>query len=224
MTSEEKEVHKQLSIAVRDAETFEDCQKAYDVWSDKYDKSSLELLGFPAAETSAEIISREFGEGETVNVLDVGTGSATMPHHLRLKFNFKGNIDVVDANMNMLTVVSKKENLKIRNMLRHWVKDDGILPLKDEAYDVLSVTGGFFPMNINPSSARGFIGVIKKGGLFLFNLRPSDHCSLEYNKEFERILKDLEDQKKVKVIERKPIPHCTNWGEKVATFFTVKKL
>ena len=70
----EKEEHKQLSIAVRDATTFEECQKAYDVWSDRYDKSSLELLGFPAAEKSAEIISREFGQGEGINVLDVGTG------------------------------------------------------------------------------------------------------------------------------------------------------
>ena len=41
-----------------------------------------------------------------------------------------------------------------RNIVRHCVENDGILPLKDEAYDVLSVTGGFFPMNINPSSAK----------------------------------------------------------------------
>ena len=69
-----KEEHKKLSIAVTDATTFEECQKAYDVWSDKYDKSSLEILGFPDGEKSAEIISKEFGEGEGINVLDVGTG------------------------------------------------------------------------------------------------------------------------------------------------------
>ena len=64
---------KKLSVAVRDAASFEDCQRAYDAWSGKYDESSLHL-GFPGSEKSAEIISRVFGEGEGVNVLDVGTG------------------------------------------------------------------------------------------------------------------------------------------------------
>ena len=62
------------------------------------------------------------------------------------------------------------------------------------------------------------------GGIFLFNLRPSDHISTEYNKKFEEILNELEQSGQIKVVERKAIPHCTNWGEKIATFFTVKKL
>ena len=84
-----------------------------------------------------------------------------------------------------------------------------------------------FHYNLNNNYLfQGFLGVLKTGGLFLFNLRPSDNCSVDYNKEFEEILKDLENSGKIKVVERKPIPHCTNWdwGGMVATFFTVKKL
>jgi len=214
---------KKLSVAASDAASFEDCQKAYDAWSGKYDESSQQL-GFPCAEKSAEVISRFFGEGEGVNVLDVGTATATMPHHLRTKFNFKGNIDVIDANMSMLNFVSKKKHLNIRTLVNHCVNDDGILPLKDEYYDVLSSTGCFLPNNIKATAAIGFLRALKRGGLLLFNLRPSDHVSCEYNENFEKILKSLEDEGKIKVVEREPTPHCTNWGEKVAAFFIVQKL
>uniref|UniRef100_H2YX16 Methyltransferase domain-containing protein n=1 Tax=Ciona savignyi TaxID=51511 RepID=H2YX16_CIOSA len=80
-------------------------------------------------------------------VLDLGGGTGTSSLFIRNQLQFQGEIDILDANIEMLYKASQKK-IGFRNIIRHFVGKSGELPVRDESYDVIISTGAFVPNHI----------------------------------------------------------------------------
>jgi len=186
-----------------------DSQVKYDTWVKDYEKDMVTTLGWHVPETCVELLQKYGKVDENTEVLDCGAGTGLFSYHLR-NSGFKGKIDMLDANYEMLAEARKK-NFEYRNLYVHLINDDGILPLRDASYDVFSCTGCFIPAHVPPKAFRGVIRVVKKGGLIMYNLRHTE-MEMNYFKEFTAMVKGLEAEAIIEPIAMKQIYHFKGDG------------
>lgn len=199
--------HAAVSDRIRDTTfyvTQEDSQTYYDSWVPTYEKDMVTTLGWHVPETCVDLLNKHGNIDENTVLLDCGAGTGLFSYHLR-KSGFKGTIDMLDANYEMLAEARKKK-FEYRNLFVHLIGEDGHLPLKDESYDVFNCTGTFIPAHVPPKAFRGLINVVKKGGLVVYNIRNTER-EMEYFNEFTAMAKKLEEQKVIEAIDMKRIYH-----------------
>uniref|UniRef100_H2Z439 Methyltransferase domain-containing protein n=1 Tax=Ciona savignyi TaxID=51511 RepID=H2Z439_CIOSA len=140
-------------------------------------------------------------------VLDLGGGTGSVSQLLRNQLQFKGEIDILDANMDMLYKASKKE-VGFSNILCHWIGDSGDLPLRDATYDVIVCAAAFLPNHIPAPAIKGILKVIKPEGLLLLTMRLETTGS--YEKVLQDNIKQLCSEKKLELLDDVKYTHFSN--------------
>nr|XP_018670460.1 uncharacterized protein LOC108950095 [Ciona intestinalis] len=192
-------------------QTAEESQFYYDVWSKHFDNDTS-TLGSLSSIILTEMFSKHITDFKNCQVLDLGGGTGKVSFNLRNRFHFKGEIDILDANMNMLYEAYQKD-LNFRNILRHFVTETGNLPLADEMYDVVASAGAFIPNHISVTSIFGIIKVIKRGGLLLVTRRLK--TTEDYGQQFVENVEKLCSEKKLKYVDHMEYVHFTNVEDKI---------
>uniref|UniRef100_H2YPG7 Methyltransferase domain-containing protein n=1 Tax=Ciona savignyi TaxID=51511 RepID=H2YPG7_CIOSA len=195
LTAEAKSLENVKNVVF--CKTEEESQKHYDVWSEIYD-NDLITLGFGGHTSIIYMFSKHVEDRINTKVLDLGGGTGLVSQFLRSQLQFKGEIDILNANMDMLYKASKKE-VGYSTILRHWVGDSGDLPFRDATYDVIVCSGAFIPNHIPASAIKGILNVIKPGGLLLLNMRLETTGS--YGEELLNNIKQLCSEKKLELLD-----------------------
>ncbi|XP_078495273.1 uncharacterized protein LOC144750079 [Ciona intestinalis] len=131
-------------------QSTEESQKNYRKWSRQYD-NDMSILGNSGSSKIIEMFSKLVTDLENCEVLDLGGGTGKASFNLRNHVEFKGELDILDANIDMLYEASQKD-IQFRNIICHAVTERGNLPLCDEMYDVIISSGAFLPNHIPASS------------------------------------------------------------------------
>ncbi|XP_078495245.1 uncharacterized protein LOC101243204 [Ciona intestinalis] len=194
-------------------QTTEESQSYYDVWSQHYDNDTS-TLGSLSTIKITEMFSKHVTDLNNCQVLDLGGGTGRVSYNLRNRIHFKGDIDILDANMNMLYEANQKD-INFRNILRHFVNENGNLPMGDEMYDVVVSSGTFLPNHIPVTSIFGIINVIKRGGLLLFTRRLK--TTEGYGQQFVENVEKLCSEKKLKYVDHIEYVHFTNTEDKFSS-------
>nr|XP_004227099.1 uncharacterized protein LOC101243204 [Ciona intestinalis] len=191
-------------------QTTEESQSYYDVWSKRYD-SDTSTLGSLSTIKITEMFSKHVTDLSNCQVLDLGGGTGRVSYNLRNRIHLKGDIDILDANMNMLYEANQKD-INFRNILRHFVTENGNLPMSDEMYDVVVSSGTFLPNHIPVTSIFGIINVIKRGGLLLITRRLK--TTEGYGHQFVENVEKLCSEKKLKYVDHMEYVHFTKVEDK----------
>nr|CAB3263119.1 uncharacterized protein LOC101243204 [Phallusia mammillata] len=194
MENEGKMCSSGLISKVWDTTSAMEAQKIYDIWAPKFD-SDLNNNGINIHAEVAKCVTKYGCNNRDTQLLDVAAGTGVVGFCLRKYENFCGEIDILDANMEMLYVASKK-GLNFRNIMRHWI--DGDLPLTAKSYDVITCIGSFVPRHLPPSTLQNLLKLIKDGGFLIFNGRAN---LLPYNNELLKMIDQLESEGQMKVVD-----------------------
>ncbi|XP_078486113.1 uncharacterized protein LOC144744675 [Ciona intestinalis] len=191
-------------------QSTEESQKNYRKWSRQYD-NDMSILGNSGSSKITEMFSKLVTDLENCEVLDLGGGTGIASFNLRNDIEFKGELDILDANIDMLYEASQKD-IQFRNIICHAVTERGNLPLCDEMYDVIISSGAFLPNHIPASSIFGIINVIKRGGLLLFTRRLK--TAEGYGQQFVENVEKLCSEKKLKYVDHIEYVHFTKVEDK----------
>nr|CAB3263118.1 uncharacterized protein LOC101243204 [Phallusia mammillata] len=212
------EIYKSINSVVHapDAVTS---QTNYDKWAKTYD-GDLDVVASVPALKAIESFSKHTQHMKVESVLDVGAGTGRVGHHLRNDAKYEGVIDIMDANMEMLYLASKK-NLNFRNIIRHWV--EGELPVRDESYDVMMCVGSFIPNHIPFTALPILSKCVRKEGLLIFTTRVQSTGS--YKSEFDKLLAGMELNGAIQRLDITEFVHFEKSEEKVySAVYVYKKL
>uniref|UniRef100_H2YX31 Methyltransferase domain-containing protein n=1 Tax=Ciona savignyi TaxID=51511 RepID=H2YX31_CIOSA len=185
--------------------TAEESQNHYKVWSEQYD-TELAIIGGSGSQAATNMFSKHVKDKINSVVLDLGGGTGTSSLFIRNQLQFQGEIDILDANIEMLYKASQKK-IGFRNIIRHFVGKSGELPVRDESYDVIISTGAFVPNHIPASAIQGMIKAIRSGGLLIFTLRLQGLG--DYGEEFVQNIEQLCLEKKLELLDQMELRHFT---------------
>jgi len=127
---------------------------------------------------------------KSILILDAGCGTGLVGHELK-KEGFKNFIGV-DFSQDMLNLVPKDlyTNLELTDL-------NNPLNYQDNYFDAIICVGTFTYGHVKAQSLDEFLRVIKKNGLICFTVNEGIYE--KYN--FDKKIKDLEDNKKWNVLE-----------------------
>lgn len=97
-------------------------------------------------------------------ILDIGAGTGIIGEILQ--HNGYENIDALDSNEEMLTILKQKNCYK--NVIKSIVTPETKLPINDRQYDIIIMAGVFCPGHIDYRSLAQIIRITKSGIFVLF--------------------------------------------------------
>uniref|UniRef100_H2YX11 Methyltransferase domain-containing protein n=1 Tax=Ciona savignyi TaxID=51511 RepID=H2YX11_CIOSA len=122
--------------------TAEESQNHYKVWSEQYD-TELAIIGGSGSQAATNMFSKHVKDKINSVVLDLGGGTGTSSLFIRNQLQFQGELDILDANIEMLYKASQKKN---------WMF--GIL------FDTLLENLGNSPFVTNPMTSLFLLGLL----------------------------------------------------------------
>lgn len=129
-------------------------------------------------------------------ILDIGAGTGIIGEILQ--HNGYENIDALDSNEEMLTILKQKNCYK--NVIKSIVTPETKLPINDRQYDIIIMAGVFCPGHIDYRSLAQIIRITKSGGFICWSMgNPkiyADRDELYNDGNFERYIALLCDKMK----------------------------
>ncbi|KAJ8025148.1 Methyltransferase-like protein 27 [Holothuria leucospilota] len=196
--------------------------KLYDGWT-TYEED-LVKASYNGASLSAMILSKLCPD-KTISVLDCGAGSGLVGEQLVAQgfTNLIGN----DISQKLLDIAQKK------NIYKKLVCCDAgnvvQLPFEQNEFDAIVCVGCVSPTGIRPKAFVDWARVVKPGGVFLFLGRhrywkkdpKNEWPELGFLEEFNTVVRDLQNSKKVQMIFKRILPDYLEKTEGVAFAFRV---
>ncbi|KAK7481248.1 hypothetical protein BaRGS_00027508 [Batillaria attramentaria] len=185
--------------------------KTYDDTSEKYDDycAAFEHLGPAKTAEIAGSLYPDPKQRETVRILDVAAGTGMVGVELQ-KLGFR-HMDALDPSRAMLDV-AKSRGVYISFFCNYI--DDKQLPIDENTYDCLTVSGGMGENQIPCCALHEMIRLVKPGG-YIVNVTRQEHlknCS-DYIGRLEPLMEQLEQEGKWKQITRANFPNLLRGKE-----------
>lgn len=204
-------------IANHKHECAKGLDEAYDQWATSYDQDHKHYQG-PSIISSEliQLITDRDGRKD-LSILDCGSGTGLIGEGL----NASGftNITAMDISQESLDIAEEKGVYK--KVIRV-DPEDRKLPFEDNTFDALVSSGSVVPNHISPTAFYEWVRIVKSGGIIIFSIR---RCYLEvtkanedlYSKSFKddlsKVLEDLEQTAKLKLIFKKDFPeYLEHWS------------
>lgn len=198
------------------------CAKLYDNWT-TYEQD-VANASYNGASLSTAMLS-ELCPDKNISILDCGAGSGLVGEKLRAEgfTNLTGN----DISQTLLDIAEKK------NIYKKLACCDGgnvaKLPFEENEFDALICTGCVSPTAIRPKAFVDWTRVVKPGGVFLLLARhrywqtelTNKWPKLGFIEEFDTVIQDLENSKKVEMIFKRVVPDYVEGTEGLAFAFRV---
>uniref|UniRef100_H2ZNR6 Methyltransferase domain-containing protein n=1 Tax=Ciona savignyi TaxID=51511 RepID=H2ZNR6_CIOSA len=186
--------------------TAEESQNYYTLWSQEYD-DDLIILGSDGCQMATNMFLKHVKDKTSSKILDFGGGTGISSFLIRNQLQFQGEIDIMDANIDMLYKASQKK-IAFRNIIRHFVGKSGDLPVRDASYDVIVTTGAFIPKHIPATAIQGVIKAIRSGGLLIMTRRLQG--TGDYGEELDQNIDQLCSEKKLELLDHIEYGHFSN--------------
>lgn len=173
------------------AKSPDESRKLYDQWASSYD-ADMQKWSFTAPRIIAQLAQKyiETSPGEAC-VVDAGCGSGLVGTELaKLGFKAVDGLDLSDGMLKVARNTGAYRNLNIADLTQR-------LEAKDGAYDALVCSGTFTHGHLGPGPLPEFARIVKVGGILVVTILET------FWKEgkFEEVVKKLEDDGKVQVLE-----------------------
>jgi len=182
----------------------------YTNWSEdnKYDQDMIDW-NYTAPTNSAKIFCK-YTNDLSIKILDAGCGTGLVAKELK-KLGFK-NIIGVDFSQDMLDLIP--QNIYQRLDL---VDLNDTLKYKNNEFDGIICVGTFTYGHVKAKALDEFLRIIKPNGLICFTINEGIYQKYEFDKK----IKELENNNKWKVLELKKSTYIVN--KDVEAWFCVGK-
>ena len=142
----------------------------YDVWAPDYDQD-MSVAGYKNPVDVAEELSK-LAADKSLKILDIGAGTGAGGARL-VEAGFT-HVDASDGSPGMLQEAKKLgvyEKILPPEVL---VKDQTMLSVPPETYDVITSSGSFYPFHLLGHHLKCFLDCVKTGGLVVISACPHD--------------------------------------------------